>query len=189
MYSHLNEPIILQKLSKYDFVLKLVCSFKDYDNIYLVTSFYDGKSLFHYRNQNMSENELKFVSACIIQSLEYLRDEEIIHRDVMMKNIIMDKERYYNLIDFSSSVKYSDKSNPKYYMNTYLSVVPPEMLNRSEYDYNSDYYRLGSILYYLIFKEYPNIIKSNNNITIFEDIYINQTKSSSLFFLLHWLYK
>jgi hypothetical protein len=27
-----------------------------------------------------------------------------------------------------------------------------------EYDYNSDYYRLGSVIFYLIFKTYPYII-------------------------------
>ena len=39
-----------------------------------------------------------------------------------------------------------------------------------EYDYNSDYYRLGVILYYLIFKQNINIIKKQNSL---KDITIN----------------
>jgi serine/threonine protein kinase len=43
-----------------------------------------------------------------------------------------------------------------------------------EYDYNSDYYRLGSVIFYLIFKAYPYIknliVKLKNNVT---DIVIN----------------
>ena len=46
----------------------------------------------------------------------------------------------------------------------HLNESAPEILNRSEYDYNSDYYRIGTILYYLIFKNYVNDIKKKNNI-------------------------
>ena len=59
----------------------------------------------------MTENQLKFISACVIQSLIYLRKENIIHRDIMMQNIIMDKKKYFNVIDFSFSINYSEKNN------------------------------------------------------------------------------
>ena len=88
----------------------------------------------------------------------------------MMKNIIMDEEKYFNIIDFSFSINYSDKNNKKHNMITYNMVTPPEMFFNSEYDYNSDYYRLGSIIYYLIFKTYPYTIKKKKNKT---DIFIN----------------
>ena len=88
----------------------------------------------------------------------------------MMKNILMDNDRYFNIIDFSFSINYEDKDNINNYMVTYNRVSPPEMLKQSKYDYNSDYYRLGSIIYYLIFKNYPYIIKKGNNIT---DIFVN----------------
>ena len=83
----------------------------------------------------------------------------------MMKNIIMDKKRYFNVIDFSFSINYSEKDKKKKYMITYSKVTPPEMLEFKEYDYNSDYFRLGSVIYYLIFKTYPYTVKLKNNIT------------------------
>ena len=165
IYSHLTEPNILKKLIQYDFVPKLISSFQDYEYIYLITTYYDGKSLNFFRNDNMTENQLKFISACVIQSLIYLRKENIIHRDIMMQNIIMDKKKYFNVIDFSFSINYSEKNNRSKYLNTYNMVTPPEMEKLKEYDYNSDYYRLGSILFYLIFKTYPYIVKLKNNVT------------------------
>jgi serine/threonine protein kinase len=45
----------------------------------------------------MTEWQIKFISGCVIQSLIYLRKENIIHRDIMMQNIIMDKEKYFNI--------------------------------------------------------------------------------------------
>ena len=88
----------------------------------------------------------------------------------MMKNIIMDKNKYFNIIDFSFSIKYSDKKSIKNRMITYDMVTPPEILNKSDFDYNSDYYRLGSVLYYLIFKKYPYKLKQEYNIS---NIFIN----------------
>ena len=91
IYSHLTEPNILKKLIKYEFIPKIISSFQDYDYIYLITTYYDGKSLNFFRNNNMTEWQIKFISGCVIQSLIYLRKENIIHRDIMMQNIIMDK--------------------------------------------------------------------------------------------------
>ena len=164
IYSHLTEPNILKKFNQYDYLPKIISSFQDYDNIYLITTYYDGKSLNFFRNNNMTEEQIKFVSACTIQSLIYLREQKIIHRDIMMKNIIMDRKRFFNVIDFSFSIKYSQKDNNKKYLNTYNKVTPPEMLNFKTFDYNSDYYRLGSVIYYLIFKTYPYLVKKRNNI-------------------------
>ena len=170
IFSILKEPLILKSFSFYNFLPNLISSFNDYDNIYLVTTYYEGKSLDYFREMVLTEEQIKFVSACIIQSLIYLRKEKIIHRDIMMKNIIMDNDKYFNVIDFSFSISYLDKNNKRNNMITYDMVTPPEIFNNSEYDYNSDYYRLGSVLYYLIFKKYPFMIKKETNIT---DIYID----------------
>ena len=96
VFSVLNEPLILKKFLIYNFVPNLISSFKDYDNIYLITSYYEGKSLDYLRDEILTEEQIKFVSACIIQSLIYLRKEKIIHRDIMMKNIMMDNDKYFN---------------------------------------------------------------------------------------------
>ena len=95
IYSHLTEPNILKKFNQYDFLPNLISSFHDYDNIYLITTYFDGKSLDYFKYDNLTEEQIKFVSACTIQSLIYLRKNKIIHRDIMMKNIVMDKKKYF----------------------------------------------------------------------------------------------
>ena len=129
MYSILNEPKFLQKLINYDFLPKIISSFQDFDNIYLVTNYLEGKSVVDYKDSIMSEEQIKFISACIIQSLIYLRKEKIIHRDIVMRNIIMDKDKYFNIIDFSCSISYDDKNDPN--KNIILDKLesPPEILN------------------------------------------------------------
>ena len=72
----MNEPHILKKLISYKFLPKIIASFHDYDNIYLVTTYFEGKSLNFFRKEIFNEKQIKFVSACIIQSLIYLRKEK-----------------------------------------------------------------------------------------------------------------
>ena len=110
MYSHLNEPHLMKKLNKYELGIKLISCFKDYDKIYLVTTYFEGKTLDFYKDTFLDENKIKFISACIIQSFIYFRKENIIHRDINFKNIIMDIDKYFNIIDFSCSINYVSKN-------------------------------------------------------------------------------
>jgi len=161
MYSHLNEPNILKRINKYDLGTKLISSFKDYDNIYLITTLFEGKTLDYFKNNILNEEQIKFISACIIQSFVYFRKENIIHRDIGFENIIMDSDKYFNIIDFSCSV---DNNDLKYNIITDVRLLSPERLKKKKYNFNSDYYGLGSLLYYLIFKAYPNVIKEKNKL-------------------------
>ena len=174
---HLNEPNILKKLINYEFLTKIISSFQDYDNLYLVTNYYEGNNLYKFKDDNMTEEQLKFISACIIQSFIYLRENNIIHRDIRMNNIIMDNDKYFNLIDFSYAINYSDKNNFNNYIRGEYFDNAPEIQNFLEYDFNSDYYRLGgSILYYFLFKKYLNKDKIINNVS---EIIINNKNISN----------
>jgi serine/threonine protein kinase len=171
IYSYINEPIILKKLAKYsNFLSQIIVSFQDYDNLYLITKYFEGSNLHGFKNMIFSEDQIKFISACIIQSLNYLRKEEIIHRDVKMKNLVMDEDMYINLIDFSFSINYADTKKPENFFVISPLESPPETRKFCSYDYNSDYYRIGVIIYYLIFKKYINKIKDEISI---DKVYID----------------
>lgn len=172
MYAIIKEPNILRVVINFNFLPTIITSFQDHDNLYIVTNFFEGYSLYNLRNNNLSEEQIKFISACIIQSLIYLRKKEIINRDIRMKNIIMDNNSYFNLIDFSYAIKYSEKNISNTNIITNKNEISPEILNHSLYDYNADYFNFGVIIYYLIFKKYVNVIKRTNNLT---DIFINHT--------------
>ena len=181
---HFSEPKILKRLSKYNFFPKLISSFQDYDYLYLVTNYYEGNNLYNYKDENMTEEQLKFISACIIQSFFYLRKHNIIHRDIRMNNIIIDKNKYLNLLDFSYSINYSNKNDFNNYIRGDFFDNAPEIENFSLYDFNSDYYRLGgSILFYFIFKNYLNNIKIEKKIDEIIISNISNYSSSCIDFL------
>lgn len=167
IYSYLQEPHILKKFTKYNFTQRIISSFQDFDNLYLVTEYYEGENLYYYKDEVMNEEQIKFIAACIVQIFTYLRKENIIHRDISMKNLILDNDNYLNILDFSYAIPYQHKIDFRNYLVCYYDIDnPPEIQSISEYDYTLDYYRLGgSILYFLLFKNYANAVKKINNVS------------------------
>lgn len=177
---YFKEVICLNKFNgKSNFIQKLISSFHDYDNLYFVSKYYDG-IISNYLNYTWDENTIKFFAGCLIQCLDELRKENIIHKDLYFQNLVLDEKGYINLIDFHISMEYKNRSQniENHHSFGFIKVCPPEMKEGFVYDFNSDYYRLGSLLYFIIFRKYPNDIKDKKNIT---DIKINlkETKNFS----------
>lgn len=62
----------------------MVCAFNDRDNLYLVMDLLPGADLRYrlaYKNK-FTEEEAKFLIACIVTSVEYIHKKKIFHRDI-----------------------------------------------------------------------------------------------------------
>ena len=177
--SHFHEAEILSKFSHNNFIQKLISSFHDYDNLYFVSKFYDI-SVLDYLTHGLhwNENQIKFFSACLIQALIGLRRKQYIHRDIHFGNLVMDSKKYIKLIDFHTAIDYANKNNHHFDIVGSPGLCAPEMINLKTYDYNSDYYRLGSMIYYIIFKGFPNYIMREKNLSKVI-IKLNETKEYS----------
>ena len=164
-----HEVYALEELKKNNFIQTIISSFHDYDNLYFVSKFYEGcitENLDHIWN----EKEIKFFSACLIQSFIGLREVHLIHRDVHYWNLMLDEKKYIVLIDFHIAINHNDKDDPNKYRIGSPKFCAPEMIRGLEYDYNSDYFRLGIMLYYNIMGKNAtnseNIIINNKNINL-----------------------
>lgn len=89
--SVINERNLLAHL-KNDFLINMHHAFQTKDNLYLTMDLVTGGDLrLHIsRRRYFSEEEVRFMSACIILSLEYLNSHNIIHRDIKPENILVD---------------------------------------------------------------------------------------------------
>ena len=76
-------------------------------------------------------------------------------------------------------MEYKNKNDPKGNIVGALELCAPEVIGGLKYDYNSDYYRLGGMIYFSIFKHYPNNIKSRRNVSDFK---INYKKENNFSF-------
>jgi len=51
------------------------------------------------RRRFFSEEEVRFMAACLVLALEYLNENNIIHRDIKPENILVDHNGYIRLTD------------------------------------------------------------------------------------------
>jgi serine/threonine protein kinase len=56
-------------------------------------------------HKRFEESVVKFYAAQIIDAVIFLHDKDLVHRDLKLENILVDKEGYLHIIDFGISKK------------------------------------------------------------------------------------
>lgn len=145
---------ILSKL-KHPFLLNLHFAFQDSEHLYIVTDFFSRGDLCYHIDQDIifTESQTKFFIACIIHGLSYLHKKNIIHRDLKANNLMFDSKGYLHIIDFGLS-KEKDRDNYLYNHCTYLYAAP-EILFKNNYSFSSDFYSIGVIALFLMYRVFP----------------------------------
>tara|TARA_R110001599_G_scaffold129873_1_gene304603 strand:+ start:56092 stop:56988 length:897 start_codon:yes stop_codon:yes gene_type:complete len=89
----------------------------------------------------------------ISDALIYLKNEEIIHRDIKLQNI-MKTESGFKLIDFGFAYKISDEISFTTSYGTPLYLAP-EIISGLNYTYASDIWAFGVTIYNMVTKNQP----------------------------------
>jgi serine/threonine protein kinase len=138
----------------------------------------------------------------LMSGLIYIHKNKIIHRDLKPQNILLDKNNQIKIIDFGFSryLDATDPSDPTDPTNSTKMIcgsplyMSPEIFIHYTYDYKSDYWSMGLIIYFIIVGNLPynaknimelvaklkNItdIKISNNIkNLYDDDLINMLES------------
>lgn len=143
-----KEVEILTKLD-HPYILKSFESFEDSDNFYHVTELVERGSLYDYVNLKgpLSEQETKYIFSQILSTIEYLHmKKHIVHRDLKLENILLDRDRKIRLIDFGFSEVF-DENKLFDQMVGSPAYVAPELALGAPYDITVDVWSLGVILY------------------------------------------
>ena len=162
----MEEYHLMQRI-KSPFVAKAYETFQDDKAFYFVTELLDTDiykymQKFHSVSKSQTskiQNEeikkcLKFLIASIFQSLEHIHEQKIIHKDIKPQNIMFDKDMQVKIIDFGIS---EDLSQNQRYLRDggTLGYMAPEVLNKSRYSYQADFFAVGIIMYRLIMGKMP----------------------------------
>ena len=144
------EGKILKELSHPNIIhFREVLTDKDY--LYIVMDYADGGDLsMKIREQEgkfFDENKILdwFTQVCL--AIKHIHDRKILHRDIKSQNIFLMKNRQIKLGDFGIAKCLNQTiDKAKTYVGTpyYLS---PEIINSQPYDFKSDIWSLGVLLY------------------------------------------
>ncbi len=161
--SIMAENNIMQQLS-HPLVISLEYAFQDRDNLYVFMKHYEGGDLrFHMMNSPMfSEEQAKFIIACLVSALGYIHKKNIIHRDVKPENLIFDDKGFVHLTDFGVA-KYWRSQNFENTSGT-PGYMAPEVLSQQNHSYSVDFFALGVIVCELITGRRPYYGRSRQEI-------------------------
>ena len=99
----------------------------------------------------------------LMSGLIYIHKNKIIHRDLKPQNILLDKNNQIKIIDFGFSryLDAADPTDPTDPTNSSKMIcgsplyMSPEIFIHHTYDYKSDYWSMGLIIYFIIVGNLP----------------------------------
>jgi serine/threonine protein kinase len=132
-------------------------AFQDDETLYIIMDYLSGGDLrYHICRRNFfTEEETKFIAACITLSLNYIHDRNVIHRDLKPENLVFGGDGYLHLTDFGIAMGYKRGDPGVTSASGTPGYMAPEAIINKPHDFAVDYFALGVIVYELMMGERP----------------------------------
>ncbi|CEP08128.1 hypothetical protein [Parasitella parasitica] len=125
---------------------------------YILMDYVNGGQLLHYivKRQKLSEQHSRQFSRQIVSALDYMHRNSIVHRDLKIENILIDKAgRNIKIIDFGLSNLFCPERRLTTYCGS-LYFAAPELLRASPYrGPEIDIWSLGVVIYVMVTGSVP----------------------------------
>ena len=151
-----REFTVMKKLNHPN-IIKLHEVFFDSENknVYLVLDYYKRGDLFNFlKGKPLKEKYAKKYMRQLASGLKYLHDNNIIHRDLKLKNILVTDSNDIVISDFGF-VRDGDSNTMFDTLCGSPMYMAPEIMTNKSYDNKSDLWSVGVIMYELLFGTTP----------------------------------
>lgn len=152
-----DEIEILKKLDHPN-IVKILEFYNTPDSYYIINDYCPNGELYYQINKQFSETQMAVIFRQIFSGLSYLHENNIIHRDLKLENILITdieksittKEKLFNIkiIDFGTAKIFEKNKSEKTVVGSSYYIAP-EVLNK-KYNEKCDTWSAGVILYMLI---------------------------------------
>ena len=151
-----NERKFLEKFN-YNLLCNMYYAFQDDDTLYIIMDYLSGGDLRYHicRRNYFTEEETKFIAACITLNLNYIHERNVIHRDLKPENLVFGADGYLHLTDFGIAMEYHRGDNGVVSASGTPGYMAPEAIINKPHDFCVDYFALGVIVYELMMGERP----------------------------------
>jgi tRNA A-37 threonylcarbamoyl transferase component Bud32 len=156
-----HEFYILDQVSPHPLIRSLI-SFEKENNL-AILEYVNGRTL----EELVLIGKLKirhklFLIYQIIESLSFLHERKIIHGDVHPNQFLVEPNLHIKLIDFGNSISDFEENVVTMKGGVYYCLEPENLTDNAFYPFKNytpnfyiDVYRLGVVLYFLIYEKYP----------------------------------
>ena len=132
-------------------IIKIYDVLEDIDDVYIIME-YCPINIEEPINFNLKK-KYSYIKQ-IINGVNFLHNLGIIHRDIKPENILCGNDGNFKIIDFGFSDLFSTFEKKKEALGSY-GYFPPEMILNKRYNLNIDFWNIGIICFYFLFKFFP----------------------------------
>lgn len=118
----------------------------------IITEYFRSKTLDKIEVENIEFIDKIKVMLQIVEALMYAHSKNVIHRDLKPQNILVNEEMQVKIIDFGISkiVEFNYRTQETVKELVSYEFASPEQIKRLNIGFQSDYYSLGLIVYFII---------------------------------------
>jgi len=149
----MNEKTLLE-MCDHPFLLKLMATYQDEDEIYMLLELALGGELFSVlREQHrFEEPQARFYAACVQSAFAYMHDKKIVYRDLKPENLLFDSLGYIKVVDFGFAKMVPDRTWTLCGTPEYLA---PEIITNKGHGLAVDWWAFGILIFEMLVGEPP----------------------------------
>lgn len=134
--------------------------FEDDENVYMILELCPRGSLMDMlkRRKRFTEPEVRFFLLQLLGSLKYMHGKNVIHRDLKLGNIFLDKEMNIKVGDFGLAALLVDENERKMTICGTPNYIAPEVLwgqKEGGHSFEVDLWGVGIIIYAMLVGKPP----------------------------------
>lgn len=151
--SVLNEKKIMMMVD-HPFVLKLVQTYQDQGELYMLLELCLGGELFSLLEKRtcLEDSHAKFYLASVVSIFAYLNDLKVIYRDLKPENLLLDDQGYLKMVDFGFAKILKGRSWTLCGTPEYLC---PEIILNKGHGFGADWWCTGVLAYECLIGQTP----------------------------------
>lgn len=152
----LREAKLMEEYSEEDAIVRVLDYFEENDTAYIVMEFLEGENLRECieKDGKWTMEETVQRMAPVMETLEHMHRNNVIHRDISPDNIMVLKDGKLKLLDFGAAKQYEDSTLSRLVVKA--SYSPPEQMDaKGMFGSWSDVYSICAAMYFCITGKNP----------------------------------